>query len=353
MRPLLLLLILATCARAQSPLELLRLAQDTYKSPEGYQITGKGSVQPPDSSWQITFNVTIVAPPSPLGEPQAAVQPSGRVGGPYQYVNVSGGTDEKPTSFGIPFSVAQFWDKEAENVDTVTETGKETLPLNGAPTDCRVLQVLYKAPSDGPKPSPVTYSICSDRHLVLKRVVFLPAGRHGTGPEVPWTLTFDTARFNRPAPQWLIDMKNMRARTRKEWLKRPAPDFKLPDLNGNIVALSSLRGKVVLLDFWSIACGPCVREMPMIEAASETHKGDLAVWGVSWDQADRDKKWLQQHQHSLPTLSDTDYVVSDLYKVQGIPALVLIGRDGRIRNYWQGAVAQADLESAIKRAARH
>jgi len=47
--------------------------------------------------------------------------------------------------------------------------------------------------------------------------------------------------------------------TRKEWLGRPAPDFKLTDLNGNSVALSSMRGKVVLLDFWSISCGPCIR----------------------------------------------------------------------------------------------
>ena len=67
--------------------------------------------------------------------------------------------------------------------------------------------------------------------------------------------------------------------TRKEWLGRPAPDFKLPDLNGNNVVLSSMRGKVVLLDFWSISSGPYLREMPMIEATGKTHKGDLIVWG--------------------------------------------------------------------------
>ena len=62
---LLLLLTTVPCARAQTPQELLRLAQDTYKSPEGYQINGKGSVQPSGSSWQMNFDVVIAAAPSP------------------------------------------------------------------------------------------------------------------------------------------------------------------------------------------------------------------------------------------------------------------------------------------------
>ncbi len=350
---LLLLLTTASCACAQTPQELLRQAQDTYKSPEGYQINGRGSVLPSGSSWQIKFDVLIVAAPSPLGNPQVPAVPGGAVGGHMQFVNVLGGTDEKPTSIVIPFSLAGVWSKIAENVDSVTETGSETLPLNGTPTACRVLQVEYKAPADDPKPLPATYSICSDRHLVLKKVIIFPTGRHATDPPVPWTFTFDTAKFNRPAPQWLLDLKELSTvTTRKEWLGRPAPDFKLSDLNGNSVALSSMRGKVVLVDFWSISCGPCIREMPMIEAVGEAHKGDLVVWGISSDQPDRDKKWLLQHQRSLPTLSDTDFVASDLYKVNGIPALVLIGADGKIKNYWQGAVPESDLEAAIRQASR-
>jgi peroxiredoxin len=351
---LLLLLITGSCSCAQTPQELLRLAQDTYKSPEGYLINGKGSVQPSGSSWQMNFDVVIAAAPSPPGNPQVPAVPGGRVGGPMQFVNVDGGTDEKPTTVNIPFAVAGFWDRIAENVVSVRETGSDTLPLNGAPTACRVLQVEYKAPADAPKASPVTYSIRSDRHLVLKKVMYYPTGRHATEPPVPWTITFETAKFNRPAPQWLLDMKELPTlTTRKEWLGRPAPDFKLPDLNGNSIALSSMRGKVVLLDFWSISCGPCIREMPMIEATGESHKGELIVWGVSFDQPDRDRKWLLQHQRSLLTLSDTDYVASDLYKVHGIPALVLIGVDGKIKNYWEGEVPEADLETAIRRASRH
>jgi len=98
-------------------------------------------------------------------------------------------------------TVTGSWDRIAENVESVTETGTEMLPLNGAPVACRVLQVQYKSPADTPKPAPVSYSICSDRHLVLKKVELYATGRHLTDPPAPWTITFDTAQFNRPAPQ--------------------------------------------------------------------------------------------------------------------------------------------------------
>jgi peroxiredoxin len=114
-----------------------------------------------------------------------------------------------------------------------------------------------------------------------------------------------------------------------------------------------MRGKVTLLDFWSISCGPCIREMPTIEAIGDAHKADLIVWGISFDQPDQDKKWLLQHQRTLPTLSDANFVVSDLYKVHGIPALVLIGKNGKVRNFWEGEVSKPDLEAAIQRASQH
>ncbi len=353
-KPTALLLAIASCACAQTPQELLRLAQDTYKNPDGYETKGKGSVQPAGSSWRVSFDVIAAAAPTPFDTPRPAAHPAGSVGGHMQFVNVLGGSDEKPASISIPFAVAGFWDRIAENVESVSETGTETLPLNGQPSACRVLQVQYKPPPDAPKAAPVTYSICSDRHLVLKKVIFYPAGSHTTGLPVSWTITFDTAQFNRPAPQWLLDMKDLPAVTiRKEWIGQSAPDFKLTDLSANSVALSSMRGKVVLLDFWSISCGPCIREMPTIEGMGEGHKADLIVWGVSFDQPDRDKKWLLQHQRALPTLSDADFAVSDLYKVHGIPALVLIGTDGKIKNYWEGEVSKPDLEAAIQRASQH
>jgi peroxiredoxin len=340
-------------AVSQTPEDLLRLAQESFKNPSGYEFDGSGLLQLDGSSWQVKFPVVIAAEPAPLETPHAPVFPAGRVGGPYEYAKTGDGSDEKPKRFAIPFSVAGGWERMATNITSVKEVGSERLPLNGEMTACRVLEVQYAPSPNGTEIAPVRYSICSDKHLALKKTTVYSAGRLPTDPVGKWIITFDTAHFHRPAPQWLLDMKTLPAtRAHKEWLGKEAPLFHLSDLNGKTVELSALRGKAVLLDFWSTACGPCVREMPNIQMIAKEHKPDLIVWAVSFDQPERDRKWLAQHQQEFPTLSDTEYEVSDLYKVPGIPAAILIDRRGVIRGYWEGEVPIADLEAALKRESR-
>jgi len=343
-----LFLAAAATIHAQSPYHLLQLAQDAYQDPSGYEITGRGAVQPVGSSWRMSFPVLMAAAPAPLDDPHAPVHPSERAGGPFEYTKVGDGSDSQPLTLGIPFAVFGGFTTLAENVESVKQVGTEQLPLNGAPVDCRVLEVQYKPRSDDDaKPAPVRYSICGDKHLVLKKVMAYSTGRHPDGPAAPWTVTFDIARFHRPAPAWLIDPKTLpRHMERDEWLGHAAPTFQLRDLDGHPVELSSLHGKLVLLNFWSITCGPCVKELPDLQKFAANHK-DVTLWGVSLDQPERDRKWLAQHQQTFPTLSDKDYDVSDLYKVHGIPATILIGPDGTIHDYWDGSVSLADLEGAL------
>ena len=345
----LLIFITAVSAASQTPEELLRQAQDAFTNPSGFEFDGSGLLRPDGSSWQMKFPVVIVAAPAPLETPRAPVHPAGRIGGPFQWTKTGEGSDEKPKSFAVPFIVAGHWEAMATNVTSVKEVGTERLPLNGKMTACRVLEVRYATSPNGSDLGPVTYSICSDNHLALKKTMVYSTGRLPTDPVGQWTIVFDTAQFHRPAPQWLLDMKNLpETRTRSEWLGKEAPTFHLSDLNGQRMELSALRGKAVLLDFWSTACGPCLREMPNIQKVAEEHKDDLIVWGVSFDQPDRDKKWLAQHQQEFPTLSDTEYEVSDLYNVHGIPASILIDVKGVIRGYWEGPVPKDDLEAALK-----
>jgi thiol-disulfide isomerase/thioredoxin len=64
----------------------------------------------------------------------------------------------------------------------------------------------------------------------------------------------------------------------------PAPNFQLRDMNGRIVSLSELRGKVVLLNFWATWCGPCRVEMPAMERLYRTYdRKDFEILAVSTD----------------------------------------------------------------------
>ncbi|MFA8450553.1 MAG: redoxin domain-containing protein [Bacteroidales bacterium] len=114
-----------------------------------------------------------------------------------------------------------------------------------------------------------------------------------------------------------------------------APDFTLPDSNGEDVSLSSLKGNVILLDFWASWCGPCRRENPNVVAIHNDYKDKgLKVIGVSLD-TDR-KAWLEAIQADklfwtqVSTLDASDRPAADLYGVTGIPHIVVIDKDFKI-----------------------
>jgi peroxiredoxin len=116
---------------------------------------------------------------------------------------------------------------------------------------------------------------------------------------------------------------------------QPAPEIELETPEGKELALSSLKGKVVLIDFWASWCGPCRKEMPnVVKAYAKFKNKGFEIFGVSLDQ---DKaRWIEAIQKdgiTWPQVSDLKQWQSSVvrqYNIQGIPYTVLLDREGNI-----------------------
>lgn len=348
------LLVMLPIAHAQSPQEVLQRTAENYRSLDGYEFGAHVTTEFPGSSWRIKTDITIFAPmrrSSPSNQSRTAPSEIIHIGN-FHAVDTGNRKDEKIPEVGFPPQVLAGFAKIAQDVVSVERTGSEELLLNGNYVPCEILKVTYSPSTyENPHPQAATYWISPTKNLILKKTLVFSASRRSDAAPATWTITIDSAHFKRPPPQWVLEMPHITGvKVRKEWIGRPAPDFALPSLEGAQVRLSSLRGKVVLLDFLSITCGPCLIEMPTIEALGRGYHGrEVDLWSITFDPADIVRKWLMQHHHSLPTISDPDFHVSDLYKVEGIPTIVLIGRDGKVKSYWVGEVSKDVIEVALNR----
>ena len=115
-----------------------------------------------------------------------------------------------------------------------------------------------------------------------------------------------------------------------------AAELSLPDLQGQAVSLSALKGKVVLIDFWASWCGPCRHNNPrLVKLYNKYHDKGLEIYGVSLDENSEDWKKAVQHDKLkwIQVIDDKGWEAPSAaaYGVDMIPSSFLIDRQGIIR----------------------
>jgi peroxiredoxin len=137
----------------------------------------------------------------------------------------------------------------------------------------------------------------------------------------------------------------------------PAPNFQLRDMNGQIVSLSDLRGKVVLLNFWATWCGPCRIEMPAMERLYRTYeRKDFEILAVSTDAqgAAVTRPFQQENKLTFPILHDADFRVGLSYGARTLPMTFMVDRHGIVRQHifgardWEAPEAHQLIEMLMK-----
>ncbi len=121
-------------------------------------------------------------------------------------------------------------------------------------------------------------------------------------------------------------------------INEPAPDFVLPDLNGDLVQLSGFRGKIVVLNFWSCECPHSDRTDRQIMSMLVQWQEDVALLSVAPNRIETPEAIAQaaRARHLPLVLLDAVHRVADLYGAQTTPQVFVIDRSGILR--YQGAV---------------
>ena len=241
---------------------------------------------------------------------------------------------------------------------------EEPVIVRDKKVDCYVVEVDYgtTAGPAGEETSRNTLWIDKTRMIVLRQITYSRTPAMFVGGSVHLTVTsnFTIAEIDAPlgdalftfvAPDGTSEVEKLSPiPPRPSLTGKEAADFKLKDINGKEFNLHSLRGKVVLLDFWATWCGPCLVELPHIEKLHREFKDKgLVVLGINAEEAAVASAFMKEKGYTFATLVDTEGAVAELYDVTSIPQVLVIGKDGKVETHYFGTKTENELRVALEK----
>ena len=127
-----------------------------------------------------------------------------------------------------------------------------------------------------------------------------------------------------------------------------AANFTLKTLEGEPVALDETKGKVVVLDFWATWCPPCREELPSVEKLRQEFAGQVEFYGINDEDSGTVKDFLKKHGYEMTVLMDGRRAVHRQYGVSSIPTMLIIDKQGVIREQLVGSRSESNLRQAIQ-----
>ena len=113
---------------------------------------------------------------------------------------------------------------------------------------------------------------------------------------------------------------------------KPAPAFTVKDLDGRAISAASLRGKVVVVNFWATWCPPCRAEIPDLVALQEKYKDTLQIIGISEDEGGVDgvKRFAAEHKINYPIVMTTPEIETMFPGISALPTSFILDRESRV-----------------------